>query len=237
MVSIGHRSREDIKGARNLYVSFSKVEPTSGIVEPNQQQTMTLTFRRGWLGCGVLKRCNFPPHFFLADFWIGSSIASEIWRFLLFLSKILWALVFSGFQNWVPIGFSNSRRATVFYLKLATVTLMESNVTCRGFFRTRCFKIFANRLESEFAACHMCVLPGGKLLGKSLGRDSDISACQLSAGLATSSQLTNRRFCVEAQLLYHPGNYTTYPTFKEGTSSTQKCRLLGDLCSSSGWYL
>lgn len=32
------------------FFSFSKVEPTSGIVEPNQQQTMTLTFRRGVVG-------------------------------------------------------------------------------------------------------------------------------------------------------------------------------------------
>lgn len=126
------------------FFSFSKVEPTSGIVEPNQQQTMTLTFRR----CGVLKRCNFPPHFFWLIFGQDLGLLARFGDFF-FLSKILWALVFSGFQiEFQLVLVIVGGLLCFFYFKLATVTLME-DVTRGGFFRTRCFKIFANRLESR----------------------------------------------------------------------------------------
>ena len=97
-----------------------------------------------------------------------------------FLSKILWALVFSGFQiEFQLVLVIVGGLLCFFYLKLATVTLVESNVTCEGFFSTRCFKIFAHRLESR--ACGLsqsCVFYfEDQLLGESLGRDSDISAC------------------------------------------------------------
>ena len=80
------------------FVSSSKVEPNSGIVEPNQQQTMTLTFRRFFLV--VLKRCNPNALLILIGF-------SEIWDFCCCCPNSL--ALFFRFPNWVPIGFSSWR--------------------------------------------------------------------------------------------------------------------------------